>query len=195
MTFSDFAQKGCLSTSPPPRLPPWPLATVLSSQRPSPFCHPERSRGTCGAPEPKTKAPTSEFADLARTLCSSRTSPFTRDDKPLDVRPLVPTPGVANCGQPRSQATTVWATPANSLVGAFVLGSGAPQVPRLRLSASSIYRVTHRISKRVTFGLVLPGKKSISPLTLNLKKLYLLEQKISAGDGFSRDRARPGSCR
>ena len=44
MTFSDFAQKGCLSTSPPPRLPPWPLATVLSSQRPSPFCHPERTR-------------------------------------------------------------------------------------------------------------------------------------------------------
>ena len=34
------------------------------------------SRGTCGAPEPKTKAPTSEFADLAQT--------FTRDEKPLD---------------------------------------------------------------------------------------------------------------
>ena len=35
-------------------------------------------------PEPQTKAPTSEFADLAQTVCSSRTSPFTRDNKPLD---------------------------------------------------------------------------------------------------------------
>src|ERR1700726_1492958 len=36
-----------LTTSPPPRPPPWLLATALSSQRPSPFCHPERSRGIC----------------------------------------------------------------------------------------------------------------------------------------------------
>jgi hypothetical protein len=43
-------KRGCLSTSPPPRRPPWPLATVLSSQRPSPFCHPERSERICGAP-------------------------------------------------------------------------------------------------------------------------------------------------
>jgi hypothetical protein len=33
--------------SPPPRPPPWPLATVLSFQRPSPFCHPERTRISC----------------------------------------------------------------------------------------------------------------------------------------------------
>ena len=75
MTFL-ISHKGLLSRSSPPRLPPWPLATVLSSQRRSPFCHPERSRGTCGAPEPKTKGPTSEFADLAQS--------FTRDEKPLD---------------------------------------------------------------------------------------------------------------
>ncbi len=39
-----ISHKGLLSRSSPPRLPPWPLATVLSSQRPSPFCHPERTR-------------------------------------------------------------------------------------------------------------------------------------------------------
>ena len=32
------------------------------------LCHPERSRGTCGAPEPQTKAPTSEFAGVAQTV-------------------------------------------------------------------------------------------------------------------------------
>ena len=48
--FFDFAQKGLLSTSPASRQSCCPLAAVLAFQKPSPFCHPERSRGTCGAP-------------------------------------------------------------------------------------------------------------------------------------------------
>ncbi len=43
MTFFDFAQKGLLVDVPTTRTPPYPLATVLSFQPPSPFCHPDRS--------------------------------------------------------------------------------------------------------------------------------------------------------
>jgi hypothetical protein len=39
-----------------PQQPPCPLATVLRLKPPSPFCHPERSRGTCGAPVPVPQA-------------------------------------------------------------------------------------------------------------------------------------------
>jgi hypothetical protein len=41
-----------------------------------------------------------------------------------------------------------------------------------------------------------PVQKKVSRhLHSNLERLYLLEQKISAGDGFSRNRALAGSCR
>ncbi len=39
------------------------------------------------------------------------------------------------------------------------------------------------------------AEKSIAPLAANLERHYLLKQKTSAGDGFSRNRALAGSCR
>jgi hypothetical protein len=51
---------------------------------------------------------------------------------------------------------------------------------------------------KVTFNSALlcqkKQKNSSSPLTHNSKKLYLLKQTISAGDGSSRNRALAGSC-
>src|ERR1700733_3341763 len=45
-------RKGQLLKGLPDPPPPCPLATVPSLQQPSPFCHPERSRGICSAADP-----------------------------------------------------------------------------------------------------------------------------------------------
>ncbi len=103
---------------------------------PLPFpCHPERSRGICGVPEPQTKAPTSEFADLSKAVCSSLTRPSleaTSFSTALLLAPItrsgdlrtVSFPGNKGLGKIREFTR-----------GAFVWGSGAPQVPRLRSEA------------------------------------------------------------
>jgi hypothetical protein len=57
---------------------------------------------------------------------------------------------------------------------------------------------TRKIEPKVTFNshsCAEKTKKLIEPLTHNSKKLYLLKQTISAGDGSSRNRALAGSCR
>ncbi len=132
VTFSDFAQKGCLSTSPPPdcRPGPWHRSSPLSDPLLSVI--PSEAEGTCGAPEPKTKALTSEVAGVAQTVVAWERG-----------CPQFATPGFGTNGRTSRglssrvngevrEEQTVRARSANSLVGAFVLGSGAPQVPRLR---------------------------------------------------------------
>jgi hypothetical protein len=97
-------------------------ATTLSLQRPSPCCHPERSRGTCGAPEPQTKA-----LRVNSRIYPKRFVPHP-PDRSLETTNfstgllLAPTPGVANCGQPRSQATKVLGKTCELTRGGFCLG-------------------------------------------------------------------------
>ena len=96
----------------------------LLFMEPLPFpCHPERSRGICGAPEPQTKAPTSDIRGSTQPGfvphppdCSLETTSF-----PTALL-LAPTPGVANCGQPRSQATKVLGKTCELTRGGFCLG-------------------------------------------------------------------------
>ena len=97
-------------------------ATTFSLQRPSPCCHPERSRGTCGAPEPQTKA-----LRVNSRIYPKRFVPHP-PDRSLETTSystgllLAPTPGVASCGQPRSQATKVLGKTCELTRGGFCLG-------------------------------------------------------------------------
>src|SRR5271167_1391165 len=83
VTFLFSTKRGCLSTSPPPRRPPWPLATVLSTQPLSPFCHPERSRGICSSTDPSWECFSTE-----RTLSKQKKSPLSpRGFSPSQTKP------------------------------------------------------------------------------------------------------------
>ena len=91
-----------------------------------------------------------------------------------------------------------------AFIVAFGIGAGSRWTGVPSLAPQAIVGAPHRSDEHglcfsrpptVTFRLYSHAEKGISPLTSNLERLYLLEQKISAGDGFSRDRALAGSCR
>ena len=88
----------------------------------------------CGAPEPQTKAPTSEFAGLAQTFvawergCPQFATPGVCANRSAVKRLVVCSEQSGVC-----EEQTPLARSANSLEGAFVWGSGAPQIlARLR---------------------------------------------------------------